>query len=83
MGWNGVQNGALLKLLINAGFDALLTFDKNLQYQQNFKKYTIKVFVFTASINTYLVLSSFTPKVNEYLKNIQDVTDPIIIISAS
>ncbi|RDC65598.1 hypothetical protein [Adhaeribacter pallidiroseus] len=38
-GWNGNQNGELIKLLMAGNFDALFTFDKNLQYQQNFKKY--------------------------------------------
>ena len=37
-GWNGIQNGELLSLMLAAGFQALLTFDKNLQHQQNFKK---------------------------------------------
>ena len=39
--WNGVKNGELLKLLLDNSFDALLTFDKNLQHQQNFSKYTV------------------------------------------
>jgi hypothetical protein len=43
--WNGIKNGELLKLLIENNFDSLLTFDKNLQHQQNFVKYTIAVFV--------------------------------------
>mgnify|MGYP000982282672 CR=1 FL=1 len=32
-GWNGIKNGELLNLLIENNFDALLTFDKNLQHQ--------------------------------------------------
>ena len=39
-GWNGIKNGELLKLLIDNSFDALLTFDKNLQHQQNLQRYT-------------------------------------------
>jgi len=35
-GWTGVSNGKLLELLVQNKFDALLTFDRNLQYQQNF-----------------------------------------------
>ena len=31
-GWNGISNGALLKLMIADGFDVLMTFDKNLQH---------------------------------------------------
>ena len=34
-GWTGISNGKLLGLLTENKFDALLTFDKNLQYQQN------------------------------------------------
>ena len=29
--WNGIKNGELLKLLVDNSFDALLTYDKNLQ----------------------------------------------------
>jgi predicted nuclease of predicted toxin-antitoxin system len=32
MQWNGITNGILLQLMIENGFDALLTFDKNLQH---------------------------------------------------
>jgi hypothetical protein len=56
-GWLGIKNGQLLQLMLADGFDALLTFDKNLQYQQNFKKYTLAVFVLSASINTYAELT--------------------------
>ncbi len=42
-GWNGIKNGELLKLLLENNFDALLTFVKNLQHQQNFIKYSITV----------------------------------------
>ncbi|MBD1393118.1 DUF5615 family PIN-like protein [Mucilaginibacter glaciei] len=80
MGWNGIQNGELLKLLIQNNFDALLTFDKNLQHQQNFKKYTILVFVLTAPINTYAVLTTLTVKIKEHLLN-GVANGPVIIIS--
>ncbi len=38
--WNGIKNGDLLKRMIDNNFDALLTYDKNLQHQQNFLKYS-------------------------------------------
>ena len=70
-GWNGVKNGQLLKLLIENGFDALLTFDKNLQYQQNFSKYSVAVFVLSAWINKYEVLKTLVPQIKNYLhKNV-------------
>ncbi len=66
-GWNGIKNGDLLKLLIENHFDALLTFDKNLQHQQNFIKYTIIVFVLSATINSYQELSKLIPQIKIFL----------------
>ncbi len=67
--WNGIKNGELLKLLLADNFDALLTFDKNLQYQQNFSKYGLAVFVLSAKINSYEELTKLTPIVKNYLNN--------------
>lgn len=68
-GWNGIKNGELLKLLLENSFDALLTYDKNLQHQQNFQKYTITVFVLTGKINQYQELTKLTPKINAHLNS--------------
>ena len=67
-GWTGISNGRLLNLLAENKFDALLTFDKNLQYQQNFSKYTIAVFVLNAPDNSYLTLKKLIPKIKAALK---------------
>lgn len=56
LGWTGVTNGRLLELLIEHNFNALLTFDKNLQHQQNFMRYSIAVLVLEASDNRYQTL---------------------------
>lgn len=77
--WNGIKNGELLKLLVDNSFNALLTFDKNLQHQQNFEKYTITVFVLTGRINQYVELTKLTPKVKEYLNRGYLPIGPIII----
>ena len=78
-GWNGIKNGQLMQLMANNGFDALLTFDKNLQYQQNFRKYTIAVFVLSASSNTYIELTSLSAKVREHLNKGSMPAGPIFI----
>lgn len=78
--WNGVKNGELLKLLIQNNFNVLITFDKNLQYQQNFLKYTVTVIVLSAKINTYEELTKLTPKVKECLSLNPLPTGPIVII---
>jgi hypothetical protein len=54
----------------------LLTYDKNLQHQQNFSKYKITVFVLTAKINRYIEL---TPKVKEHLNAGNIPIGPVII----
>lgn len=66
-GWTGITNGKLLELLTENNFDALLTFDRNLQHQQNFAKYTIAVIVLNAPDNTYLTLKNLVQKVRDIL----------------
>jgi hypothetical protein len=66
-GWTGISNGKLLGLLTENKFDALLTFDKNLQYQQNFTKYTITVIVLNAPDNSYSTLKELVQKIKDVL----------------
>ena len=47
MGWSGVKNGILLALAAN-DFDAFITVDKNLPYQQNVATLPIAVIVLDA-----------------------------------
>ncbi|MDF3078218.1 MAG: hypothetical protein K0S09_2107 [Sphingobacteriaceae bacterium] len=77
-GWNGIKNGELLDLMIQHRFDVLLTFDKNLQHQQNFSKYTITVIVLSASINTYYELTKLSAKVLKCLSG--DLNPGAIVI---
>lgn len=77
-GWNGLKNGILLQKLIENNFHALLTFDKNFQHQQNFTKYPITVFVLTARVNTYALLTKLSPVINAYLK--QPLTKGSIVV---
>ncbi|MCK9425313.1 MAG: hypothetical protein M0Q21_04640 [Ignavibacteriaceae bacterium] len=66
--WNGKKNGELLQLMIEDRFDVLLSFDKNLQHQQNFNKYPITVFLLNAEDNTYLTLQKSVLQVKELLR---------------
>lgn len=66
-GWHGKKNGELIQLLIAENFDALFTFDKNLQYQQNFQKYALPVLVLNAPDNTYLTLRTLVPRIKGVL----------------
>lgn len=77
--WNGIKNGQLLKLLVENNFDALLTFDKNLQFQQNFFRFTITVFVLTAKINSYNELTKLSSLIKKHLDAGNLTSGPIII----
>jgi hypothetical protein len=44
MSWAGVKNGKLLELA-QTGFDAFITADRNLSFQQNLSRFSITVFV--------------------------------------
>ena len=43
--WEGISNGALLKVAKDAGFGLLVTTDKNLRYQQNLSSRRISIVV--------------------------------------
>ena len=55
MGWGGIRNGTLLALA-SEQFDAFITADKNLPYQQNIAKLPIAVVVLAARSNELLHL---------------------------
>lgn len=78
MGWQSKKNGELLTLMLAEGFEALITFDKNLQHQQNFAKYPIAVLVINAFGNAFPFLEPLIPILREVLK--QPLTSGPIII---
>ena len=80
--WNGIKDGVLLKLMLADGFQALLTFDKNLQHQQNFGRYTLTVLVLNAPINTYAELTKLSSQINAFLATGLLSPGPVIIKTA-
>ena len=76
-GWSGISNGELLRLMITQGFNALITFDKNLEHQQNFDRFPISVIVLTAESNRYEHLQ---PLVHEIKEKLQPPTIGITVI---
>jgi predicted nuclease of predicted toxin-antitoxin system len=65
--WNGLSNGHLIKRMMENDFEVLITFDKNLQYQQNFGKYPVHVIVLSAFSNRYKHLNPLVGKIKEAL----------------
>ena len=70
MKWNAKKNGELMNLLRDNDFQALITSDKNLEYQQNIEKYGTKVVVLNAKDNRYETVLPFVEKIEgELLKD--------------
>lgn len=70
MGWAGVKNGALLKLA-DGQFDALLTVDQGIEYQQNLSGLTISVVVMLAASNDVDDLRPLLPGVEQALADLR------------
>ena len=73
MGWSGVKNGRLLVLAANE-FDALITVDKNLPYQQNLATLPIAVVVLDADSNALPALLPLVPELENALSSLQGRT---------
>ena len=73
LGWGGIKNGQLL-LLAAAEFDAFITVDKNLEYQQNLAQLPIAVVVLDANSNELPALLPLVPGLEETLGTLQRKT---------
>jgi hypothetical protein len=68
MQWNGVKNGALLKLLGENGFDCWIVVDKNLPYQQNVSSLPCLIIVLDVLRNTLKYITPLLPAVLKALE---------------
>jgi predicted nuclease of predicted toxin-antitoxin system len=73
MNWLGVRNGQLLALA-GQEFDAFVTVDKNIQYQQNLAKLPLAVVVLDARSNDLPVLLELLPKLEAALLALEPKT---------
>lgn len=73
MGWTGVKNGDLLRLAA-ASFDAFITVDKNLLYQQNLATLPVTVVMLDARTNELTSLLPLVPKLELMLRDMKPLT---------
>ena len=66
-GWRGIRNGTLLRLEAEADFDALVTIDKNMSYQQNHAALPLPVVILNAYTNRVEALEPFITSAAELL----------------
>lgn len=69
MGWASTKNGELLKLAAAEGFVALLSADKNMEYQQSSTELTIAVIVLAPVMNRLVDLIPLIPSVIDLLED--------------
>jgi hypothetical protein len=70
MGWAGIKNGALLRL-VEPVFDVFVTIDGNLQYQQNLHSLKLAFVVLKALNNKIEMLQPLMPEVQAALQTIR------------
>jgi predicted nuclease of predicted toxin-antitoxin system len=76
LGWEETKNGALLKLASSAGYDALISADKNMTYQQNEHELPISVVI----LRVYrLKLEELAPLIPETLTRLKNLSTPAFI----
>ena len=66
MGWSGLGNGALLAQAARQ-FDAFLTVDQNVQFQQNLAALPLSAGIIAAPDNRFETLAPFAPAVLDWL----------------
>ena len=67
MGWSGVENGKLLALAVDKGFDVLITNDRGLEYQQAQASLPLGVIVLLVSANTIEAIRPLLPQLHKAL----------------
>ena len=69
-GFKGLKNGRLLQAAAGQ-YDALITVDQNLRYQQNLETLPVPVIVLSARRSTYPMLRPMMPQVLEALERLE------------
>jgi len=80
-GWSGVKNGELLAFAANE-FDAFVTVDKNLPYQQNLTTLPVAVVVLDAVSNELAALLPLLPSLEESLLTLKPRTYLLVTYAA-
>ncbi|HEX3553643.1 MAG TPA: hypothetical protein VIA62_10490 [Thermoanaerobaculia bacterium] len=71
MRWRGIENGELLALIREAGFEAFVTVDQNLAYQQNLRAAGLRIVILVARTNKLQDLQPLVPSLREALARLE------------
>jgi predicted nuclease of predicted toxin-antitoxin system len=70
MGWAGIRNGDLLNRAAAANFDAILTLDAGLEYEQNLTNLPCSVLIIRAESNAFEHIHPHLPAILIALQNL-------------
>ena len=73
MKWEQLRNGARISAAVEAGFDAILTIDKQLEYQQRLTSLPLPVVVVDGKSNALPDLIPFVPSLLKLLNSPLDI----------
>ena len=76
-GWSGIKNGKLSALAAER-FDALITVDKNLPYQQNTRSLPLAVMVLDAPSNELSRLQPIVPALEQALAKLEPFSSSLL-----
>jgi predicted nuclease of predicted toxin-antitoxin system len=74
MGWKGLKNGVLLARAATDGFDVVLTYDQNIQHQQNLATLPVSVVILDAASNQIDDLLPLVPALLHALSTLKSCT---------
>ena len=73
-GWSGIKNGRLLQLARGAGFDAFLTADRGIEFEQNLDSSGIGIIMLVVRSNRLESLVPLVPLVESELESLEPST---------
>ena len=73
-GWTGIQNGELLRRAAAAGFEVLVTIDRNLEHQQNISRAGLGVLVILARDNRVETVLQLAESIRSALNQVKPGT---------
>ncbi|MGA2498678.1 MAG: DUF5615 family PIN-like protein [Tepidisphaeraceae bacterium] len=71
MGWSGIENGKLLTVAAKHGFDAVLTTDRGMEYEQDTAGLPLSVIVIRVASNAIEDVRPLIPKVLAVLRGLK------------
>lgn len=71
VGLKGLKNGELLTAAVSLGFDALITVDRRIPFQQNFARLNLALIILVATPCRYEQLKLLVPKTLAALETIK------------